>query len=65
MLTSSRVYIARAARNTAPKAPRPRRGLGTSRFNFFDFDKQLHWRVSGPVADPAWTVGGGAEKGRG
>ena len=30
-----RVCMAREARSTAPKAPRPRSGLGTRLFNFF------------------------------
>ena len=34
-LVSRRVSVAREARSTAPKAPRPRSGLGTRLFNFF------------------------------
>ena len=32
---SRRVCMAREARSMAPKAPRPRSGLGTRLFNFF------------------------------
>ena len=35
VITNRRVSVAREARSTAPKAPRPRSGLGTRPFNFF------------------------------